>query len=666
MPGEVEETRARILALCDPELLSTAFQPVFRARTGELEGCEALLRLPPGSGFPGPYEAFTAALRVGLASELEVASTARVLRDAEPFVGEHLIFLNVLAPFLTDPRLGAHWLVEKVVAHGRQPSQVILELPEISRISNFQEFSRALDPYRLAGFRIAIDDFGAGYTNLRMITDISPDFVKLDRVFIEGIFANARKRILVESVVSLCHRINCSVVAEGIETKEDLETCLSAGVDSLQGFLLARPGPAEHAFFVEDVTVTGARGREMAGPTQGPTMPAEAPLSAANACFRADPELDALPVLLSGRCWLLGRRAAPPSFRGVGRPLGAGRRNDAAGTGGRADRAAGAIQTVRPDRRDGTGKGLPGPPPVRRPPRPLLAPPRRERARGAPPHGPSGKRPAGGRGGTPPARRTPFGLARLNVRRFRAFNDRYGFLRGDKLLAHVAAVLRTLSYEEPGSFLAHYGADDFGFLMSPDRIPDVLQRAIQGIRSTVGNFYDPDDLAAGGLVGRDARGGPSVVAPAALVGGRPLDGSGRLAPDSSGARRLRGPPGDPRSQVGPPPAPAGRRRLPRRRRACRSPTAEARAGQLSRAASTNAATFSGGVGGRMPWPRLTMCPPGPAADFAARTAARTSSGVPRRTPGSTFPWRALPQARVRASSSGSFQSTEMTSAGIRA
>ncbi|MBK8596853.1 MAG: diguanylate cyclase [Holophagales bacterium] len=105
------------------------------------------------------------------------------------------------------------------------------------------------------------------------------------------------------------------------------------------------------------------------------------------------------------------------------------------------------------------------------------------------------------------------------MRRFRAFNDRYGFLRGDKLLAHVAAVLRTLSYEEPGSFLAHYGADDFGFLMSPERVPDVLNRAIQGIRSTIGNFYDPDDLEAGGLVGRDARGGASIVAPAALVGG---------------------------------------------------------------------------------------------------------------------------------------------------
>lgn len=537
-PGEVEETRARVAALCDPELLSTAFQPVFRARTGELEGCEALLRLPPGSGFPGPYEAFTSALRVGLASELEVASTARVLRDAEPFAGDHLIFLNVLAPFLTDPRLGAHWLVEKVVAHGRQPAHVILELPEISRIADFQEFSRALDPYRLAGFRIAIDDFGAGYTNLRMITDISPDFVKLDRVFIEGIFANARKRILVESVVSLCHRINCSVVAEGIETTEDLETCLSAGVDSLQGFLLARPGPAEQAFFVEDVVVDPARsarshGEIGAATSQGPTLPAEAPLSAANACFRADAELDVLPILLSGRCVGLLGRARAASF-----PFLSGGSESSAVSEAVADtpweqvdettpleQVAALVARRTPHSRfepivvAGPGKAYRG---LLRFDDLLALFSRLHVENGLEAH-PLTDLPGRGRLEAEAARRltrrTPFGLARLNVRRFRAFNDRYGFLRGDKLLAHVAAVLRTLSYEEPGSFLAHYGADDFGFLMAPDRVTDVLQRAIQGIRSTIGNFYDPDDLAAGGLVGRDARGGASIVGPAALVGG---------------------------------------------------------------------------------------------------------------------------------------------------
>ncbi|HMM34243.1 MAG TPA: diguanylate cyclase, partial [Thermoanaerobaculia bacterium] len=93
-------------------------------------------------------------------------------------------------------------------------------------------------------------------------------------------------------------------------------------------------------------------------------------------------------------------------------------------------------------------------------------------------------------------RGAPFALARLNLLRLRAFNDRYGVRRGDRLLAHVAAVLRTLATEEPGSFLAHYGADDFGFLLPPERVVETLRRAIQGIAATAGEFYDPEDLAA--------------------------------------------------------------------------------------------------------------------------------------------------------------------------
>jgi diguanylate cyclase (GGDEF)-like protein len=533
-----DEARGRVRSLCVVEKLSTAFQPVFRARTGELVGCEALLRLPPGSGFAGPYEAFTEAIRIGLAADLEVATTARVLQDAEPFAGDHLLFLNVLEPFLTDPRLGASWLVEKIVSHGRHPSQVILELTEISRIDDFKEFARALEPYRREGFRVAIDDFGAGYTNLRMITDIGPDFVKLDRVFIDDIFVHARKRILVESVVSLCHRVNCGVVAEGIETSEALETCLGAGVDFLQGFLLARPAPAEEAFFAEDLTVESLRGAHARGEidaavSKGPTLPADAPLSAAKAFFASDPELDVIPILLSGRAigvldrarsevlpYLPGHSVADPVSAAVAdvewdqvdetTPL----EQVAAfiGRRGKARRYDPVVVT-------GPGKAYRG---LVRFDDLLSLFVRLHVENGLetdPLTNLSGRGRLETEAGRRLALRQPFGLVRLNLQRFRPFNDRYGFLRGDKLLSHLAAILRTLSHEEPGSFLAHYGGDDFGFLMSPERSSEIALRAVQGLAGTIGDFYDAADLAAGGIVARDSRGGPTVVAPVALVAG---------------------------------------------------------------------------------------------------------------------------------------------------
>ncbi|HMM34249.1 MAG TPA: EAL domain-containing protein, partial [Thermoanaerobaculia bacterium] len=320
-PPRSEAARGLLRALCDPDRLETVFQPVFRARTGELEGCEALLRVPAGSGFAGPGEAFGAALAEGLGGDLEAAAIQRALRDAEPFAGDRLVFLNLLATSLSDPRLGARWLVERAVAHGRVPAQLILELGQISRVLGLPPLARALEPYRAEGLPIAIDDFGAGYTNLRMITDLAPDFVKLDSVFVKDVFVHARKRILVESVVSLCHRINCGVIAEGIETPDDLETCLGAGVDLLQGFLLARPGAPEEAFVAEDLTVGAVgghgRGEIAAAVSHGPTLAVEAPLTAADDLFRREPELDVVPVLQHGRAVGLLARNRAETFRFV-------------------------------------------------------------------------------------------------------------------------------------------------------------------------------------------------------------------------------------------------------------------------------------------------------------------------------------------------------------
>ena len=395
-------SRARVLALCDPEIArERRSSPSSGRATGELEGCEALLRLPPGSGFAGPYEAFTEALRLGLAAELEVASTARVLRDAEPFAGDHLIFLNVLAPFLDRPAArtppgswSGSWRTD-----GSRPASSS-SCPEISRIADFQAFARALEPYRLEGFRVAIDDFGAGYTNLRMITDIAPDFVKLDRVFIENIFVHARKRILVESVVSLCHRINCGVVAEGIETRRGprdlprgrgrLPPGLPPGASRAARGGVPRGGP-DRELGARRPRARGDRRRRLPGADASRRRAA----LGGQRLLPLRPDLDVVPILLSGRAiGLLGRaRATAFPFlsgtseirrrlrRGRGHSLGSGRRGDAARAGRGAHREAAAGQPLRADRRDGTGEGLSRAAPVRRPPRALRPPPRRERPR---------------------------------------------------------------------------------------------------------------------------------------------------------------------------------------------------------------------------------------------------------------------------------------------
>ena len=157
-----------------------------------------------------------------------------------------------------------------------------------------------------------------------MIADLYPDRVRIDRGFVEGIRSHSRKRILVESLVSLCHRINCSVVAEGVESAEDLETCLSAGVAYLQGFLLARPMSAEAAFFVEDLLLSQAPRVSPHGEIAGtvrtvPPVQADEALATAVVRLGGEPGLAFLSAVVRGRATgLLSRSAAEEWLRRPG------------------------------------------------------------------------------------------------------------------------------------------------------------------------------------------------------------------------------------------------------------------------------------------------------------------------------------------------------------
>ncbi len=540
-PGESRrdaDVEAAVRALCDPDVLLSAFQPVFRASTGDLEGCEALLRLPPNGPFRGPYDAFEAALATGLGAELEAAATLRTLRDAEPYTGGLRLFLNLLAPVFHDSRYDAAWLVDQVLAAGRIPSQVILEIPEISRISDYVEFGRAIEPYRTAGFRIAIDDFGAGYTNLRMITDLSPDFVKVDRVFVDGISAHARKRILVESVVALCHRINCGVIAEGIEKPEDLDAVLAAGVDFLQGYLLARPAPAEEAFVVEDLALKAHPYRLSAADLRhlldsSATMDASDPASAALQRFSAEPGLQDVLVLLKERpIGLLTRQAAAAWL--------------ATGAGTTSVSLASVVEDTPLDevpetssleevvdvvsRRPAARRFAPivvtGPGKVVRGLLrldALLEEVVRRHAESFLHVNPLTRLPARHEMEEVLAGRLREGasveLARVNLRRFRSFNDRYGFLRGDKLLTAVAGLLREELARVPHSFLAHYDGDDFAFLAAAGSGEGVVRRLSDRLAALVSEHYDPEDVAAGGIVGHDRQGAPVTIAPVEVAAG---------------------------------------------------------------------------------------------------------------------------------------------------
>lgn len=530
--GDPEELARRVRAISDPAVLTSAFQPVFHASTGDLDGCEALARLPAGSGFEGPYEAFRAAGRTGLLLPLQTAAILAHLRDVRGVIAVAAglrLYLNVTAEVFVDGQFGARWLVDQVRASGLVPSQVVLELPEIVRIRDLARFVGFLEPFRAAGFRIALDDFGAGYTSLRMVVELSPDIVKVDRVFIEGIASHDRKRVLVESVVSLCHRVGCAVVAEGIEATEDLEACLAAGVDSLQGYLFARPSPAAEAFNAAPLALPipfSAREGDDLRAVVEEVPPVEAGVLLSEVCqrFVREPHTVFLPVVRDSRpVRLLRRELASAAVRVA---TAEGRLSPAAGDPlpgfeesfdripeAAAPEEAAALVGRRPASRRfdplvvvggelqyrgllavdvllaelarlKSEYALQSHPVTQLPGRLVLE---RTIARRL-------------------ARRSPFALGRVNVCGFGAFNLRYGSLRGDDLLGTVAGILREGLRDDREGLVAHLTNDDFAFLCAP---ADARRKALELVRAFAESsprLHDPADAAAGAFFVRDRAG----------------------------------------------------------------------------------------------------------------------------------------------------------------
>ena len=218
----------------------SASQPIVSLRDGHLLGLEALLRLPAGSGLDGPAEAVRLAHGSGHLVDLEVAALNTHIRAAAGLeVGR--LFLNLSAPSFLDPRLKARVLSEKARASGFRAERVVLELTELVRVMDPGLFAAALQPFRDEGFLLAVDDFGAGFSNLELLVELAPDFLKIDRSLVSRAFENPRKRVFLETLSALGRRINCAVVAEGAETLEDLECLGACGIVYGQGYALGRP-----------------------------------------------------------------------------------------------------------------------------------------------------------------------------------------------------------------------------------------------------------------------------------------------------------------------------------------------------------------------------------------------------------------------------------------
>ena len=124
------------------------------------------------------------------------------------------------------------------------PLNVVFEITEREAIENYELFNKAAQYYKELGFAIAVDDTGSGFSSLETVVELKPDYIKIDISLIRGIKKNILKQELIKAILNLSAKMNSMVIAEGIETEEELNVLREIGVTIGQGFLFARPGPA--------------------------------------------------------------------------------------------------------------------------------------------------------------------------------------------------------------------------------------------------------------------------------------------------------------------------------------------------------------------------------------------------------------------------------------
>ncbi|MCI0412626.1 EAL domain-containing protein [bacterium] len=217
------------------------FQPIVFLDNLRVLGYEALSRGPEDSGFEGTEILFTFAESTNMLLDLERLCRKNALRAAQSLNISHKLFLNSSAKALQDKDFTADQLAEYVSELGLQQDGIVLEITERVAIQEWVAFKKVLRQFRNHGFQIAIDDMGAGYSSLQAIAELEPDYLKFDVSLVRNIQENLIKKGLLETLVSLSSKINASVIAEGIEEKEEYEVLRSLGVQLGQGYYFASP-----------------------------------------------------------------------------------------------------------------------------------------------------------------------------------------------------------------------------------------------------------------------------------------------------------------------------------------------------------------------------------------------------------------------------------------
>jgi len=223
--------------------LRAVFQPIIDMHNANIIGYEGLIRGPSNTQLHAPTKLFHTAKQYGLAHQLERLCVQTTIEGFARLDPPGKLFLNLSPAALKEGILGEDALLETLRKVRLTRNRVIIEITESDPTDNFRDLIDAAMQHRDAGFEIAMDDLGEGFSSLRLWSELRPHFVKVDKHFIQGIHLDPVKLQFVRSIQQIAENSNSKVVAEGIESRSELMIVKDLGIACGQGHFIGRPEP---------------------------------------------------------------------------------------------------------------------------------------------------------------------------------------------------------------------------------------------------------------------------------------------------------------------------------------------------------------------------------------------------------------------------------------
>lgn len=225
------------------ESITSYFQPIIQADNNSIFGYEMLARgVNEDGSLMSPGELFEKSARNDFNFKLDRMCRESALKTAATKKVHQKIFINFIPTSIYDPKFCLQSTVKWAKQLEFDPKNIVFEVVETEKVADQGHLKKILTYYRDQGFQIALDDVGEGYSSLNMLVDLKPDIIKVDRNIIQNIHEDSFKKSIYQALYTVAKENSVSILAEGVETKEELEAINSIGADYYQGYYFAKPG----------------------------------------------------------------------------------------------------------------------------------------------------------------------------------------------------------------------------------------------------------------------------------------------------------------------------------------------------------------------------------------------------------------------------------------